>query len=189
MNPHLTLKLLCATHDWIASLTPAQFVATQAPVVSSSIGAHLRHVIDHYDALAAPTAEPAPGCPRIDYVSRARDPRLESSIPHASEALDRVANALRTLTSAPDWSSHPCKVRVSTDPSAPDLDSTLARELAFVTSHAVHHLALISMIARFFAIPFPENLGIAPSTQAYRQTRTDASKPVSPVPAHGNGGS
>ncbi len=172
MNATDTLALLSGTSEWITGLAQSDFTQTEPPVISSSIGAHLRHIIDHYDAFAAPALEPGSNCPRIDYVSRPRDPNLEQSLPHAGAALDRITIALTTLTTSPDWADRPCRVCVATNPTEPDLDSTLGRELAFVTSHAVHHLALISMISRYFAIPFPENLGIAPSTQAYRKSQT-----------------
>ena len=39
------------------------------------------------------------------------------------------------------------------------------RELAFVTHHGVHHLAMIKVICLNYGVDLPENFGMAPSTQ------------------------
>ena len=47
------------------------------------------------------------------------------------------------------------------------IPTTEIRELVFVGSHAVHHYALISIIAQLQGIETEENLGIAPATASF----------------------
>ena len=47
--------------------------------------------------------------------------------------------------------------------------STFTRELGFVFSHTVHHMALIGVLARVQGADVPEGFGLAPSTAAFRK--------------------
>jgi len=42
--------------------------------------------------------------------------------------------------------------------------STVARELNYVVAHAIHHYALIAVIAGISGIRLPREFGVAPST-------------------------
>jgi hypothetical protein len=52
------------------------------------------------------------------------------------------------------------------------LPSTLGRELGFCTHHAIHHNALIKVIATWMKIEkqLPKGFGLAPSTAHYNKT-------------------
>ena len=45
--------------------------------------------------------------------------------------------------------------------------STLARELVFVSSHAIHHFSLLAVINSLLGSKDEINFGVAPSTAAY----------------------
>jgi hypothetical protein len=47
--------------------------------------------------------------------------------------------------------------------------SSASRELQELSSHTVHHLALVGMIARTLGVEADPNLGVSPSTIAHRQ--------------------
>ena len=52
---------------------------------------------------------------------------------------------------------------------SPVTRSTLARELVYCIAHAIHHYALISVMARLMEVKLPENFGVAPSTVAHQK--------------------
>ena len=45
--------------------------------------------------------------------------------------------------------------------------STFGRELVYAIAHAIHHYALISVMARLLDVRLPPHFGIAPSTVAH----------------------
>ena len=53
-------------------------------------------------------------------------------------------------------------------------DSSFGRELLFVTSHAVHHFALLQVHCRQHGIPIGADFGKAPATVAHERTRAPA---------------
>ncbi|HEU5293901.1 MAG TPA: hypothetical protein VFU71_03835 [Burkholderiaceae bacterium] len=135
-----------------------------APDYSYPIGAHLRHVIEHYEALLLPKE---PGV--VDYDSRPRDRELQGN-PYV--ALRRLHLLLRRLD---DWTGAsldaPVQVR-GRGGLAGDLgfavSSSVGRELVFVASHAIHHYALLKPHCMQHAIPVSAEFGRAPSTVAYQ---------------------
>lgn len=128
------------------------------PPCEAGIGCHVRHVLDHYDALIDGI-----GSGRIDYDARDRDPATECNPAVALARIDSLRSAVRALAGRPGDTA----VRVCLDcgtggrkPAA----STLSRELQFLVSHTVHHDALIAAAARALGVPTEPGYGIAPST-------------------------
>ena len=60
------------------TLSSEQFVRVEKPAYEASIGAHLRHNIDHYHCFCQGLA-----AGRVDYGHRVRDSRLERELPLA----------------------------------------------------------------------------------------------------------
>jgi hypothetical protein len=50
---------------------------------------------------------------------------------------------------------------------SPLTGSTFGRELVYCIAHAIHHYALISIMARLMEVKLPEHFGFAPSTVAH----------------------
>ena len=130
-----------------------------------SIGAHFRHVLDHYFAFFNGLQEG-----RIDYDRRDRDPEIEADLHAARAAADRIEAALRALLPATIQAPILVNVAVATEAHGEPLweHSTVQRELAFLLSHTVHHYALISLHARRYGVELGEEFGVAPSTLEYR---------------------
>jgi len=129
------------------------------------VGAHLRHVIEHYDALRA-----AADGGVVDYDRRLRDRDLESSPQTAQRrllVLDRwLSDAGAAALDAP--------LRVQGcaglgGERAFTVASTLGRELVFVASHAVHHYALLKDHCQRHGIEVDSDFGKAPSTVAHER--------------------
>jgi len=50
-------------------------------------------------------------------------------------------------------------------------NSTVAREVAFAGHHALHHLAMMKIIANGYALDLPDSFGKAPSTTRFEATK------------------
>ncbi len=138
-----------------------------------SIGAHFRHVLEHYTGFFSGLATG-----RIDYDARARDAALESDAALARAAAEQIIEQLQRCPAA--LADQPVQVNVAvatTSHGRPQwTDSTIARELAYLMSHTVHHYALIALHARQRGIELGEEFGVAPSTIEYRSTQLAASR-------------
>ena len=136
--------------------------APGAPAYERPVGAHLRHVIEHYEALLMP------GRGRVvDYDARQRDAELERSPQLARRRL--LALQQRLGTAELDL-EQPVAVRGLAGLAgefAFEVESSLGRELVFVASHAVHHYALLAAHLRQLGLPLPEGFGTAPATVAH----------------------
>lgn len=126
-------------------------------------GPHLRHVIEHYEALLHPANDGV-----VDYDARARDRALERDPGLAIARLQRIEPALRELP-ANRWHAT-VQVRGlvgSGGQWAVAVTSTLMRELLFVASHATHHFALLRAHCQAQGIAVAHDFGLAPATVAH----------------------
>jgi len=152
------LSLLASSAEKYSLVAPAPFEA--------SIGQHFRHVLEHFHCLlqGAVTGE-------VNYDSRARNPRIETEVPFATEATREVIRRFQT------WTDSTIAQRCSTvsslayhsDP--PSLiSSNLGRELAYCIGHAIHHFAIIRLLCSHVAVQVPPSFGYAPSTLKYQSS-------------------
>ncbi len=123
------------------------------------IGPHLRHVLDHYDCFFSGLASGT-----IDYDERARDPHCETQLAVACQRIASTAARLQALGSRELPAQIAIRVSTSTDGAPLRAESSPARELQFLQSHAVHHYALIAQVAAEQGLDFPGAFGKAPST-------------------------
>ena len=147
--------------------------ATPVPAYASHAGAHVRHVIEHYEALLF-----APCAGVVDYDARARDRDLEQDTALARERLLRLAQHLMHWLAVA--LAAPIEVRTRGGPSGEvefTTVSSVGRELVFLAGHAVHHFALLQIYCAQHGISMGARFGKAPATIAHemRNARTDAS--------------
>lgn len=130
---------------------------------SGTIGEHLRHCLEHYQCFLNGMVRD-----RFEYDARPRNPQLETNVAAFRDALDDVAMRLASVSSA--TLAKPVKVvqYVSPNSDVAELDSTIGRELVFLSSHAIHHLAVVCQLARELGLEVPEDLTLAFSTAAHR---------------------
>ncbi len=145
----------------LGRLTDADYVASGGVAGRSPIGAHLRHVLDHYRSLVVGLSDA-----RVDYEARHRDSAVEHDRPLAQAELARLQVALEQVAAQPGDRELIVNLRSMVDPQAgPDWSrSTLKRELQFLVSHTVHHFALIRVRLMDLGIDPGEEFGMAPST-------------------------
>lgn len=131
----------------------------------STVGAQYRHILDHYRSLLDGL-----GDGRVDYDRRGRDPALEQDRAAAARATGDLIERLQDLARSPR--DFPLRVIQSAGgdeaDEAPQL-SSLGRELLFLVSHTVHHFAIIKLLLAERGVACDPELGMAPSTLAYRR--------------------
>lgn len=144
----------------VAALSPEAYGARLFPNASGSIGEHVRHCVDHVSALVS--ADPS-SC--LSYDRRDRGTAVETD---QAQAL-RCIQLLRIKIAVGRWSTRldePICVVSTVARGGAMLSgmSTLARELAFVLNHTIHHQAMIGLLASLHGCEVPDGFGFAPST-------------------------
>jgi len=139
-------------------------------VFSGSLGAHYRHVLDHFLCLieGMRTGE-------IDYDRRKRNPELETSVDRArlvTESLAREFDSLPESVFDRDCVVTYC-VAYGEAPSEA-VESNVAREIMFCVGHAIHHYAILKLLCAQVGVELPYEFGIAPSTLKYLETTARA---------------
>lgn len=129
-----------------------------------TLGKHVRHIIDHYDALLDGLKK---GDQVIDYEQRRRDEALERWPQQAARHLATIEASLASLTGRPSPERLTLRYHLGED--ILSVLSSLARELAFLTSHTIHHMAIIALLAQQAGIHLPESFGVHPSTLRHWQ--------------------
>lgn len=126
-----------------------------------TIGPHARHVLDHYDELFEGLATGS-----VDYDARARDTRTEQDRSFAAHRVRKVQMNLEQLSGQAATTELRVRCSTSPDTDAVECTSTLGRELVFLQSHCIHHLAVIAGMARANGMELHADLGKAPATIA-----------------------
>jgi hypothetical protein len=135
-------------------------------VYRNPIGSHLRHLIEHYEALIYGKAF------AVDYDARQRDPVLEENPSEAIRRLNALRQSLQVWT--PLKMDQPITVSTSGGQFGETIfmnTSSIGRELCFLNNHAVHHLALLKPRCQELGITLDEYFGFAPATIAYLESQ------------------
>lgn len=148
----------------LADIDPSLFRATDTDGQGGRIGAHFRHVIDFYRCFLDGIQSG-----RVNYDARQREPELEVEPGRAIEAMRQIAIDLERLTPADLGRILEAKADAA-DAANPTSwsASSVGRELIFLTSHTVHHFALIALLLRHNGYQPDASFGVAPSTLVHR---------------------
>lgn len=149
--------VLAQCEAMVLAVPDAAYAVESIVMRGGTFGKHLRHTLDHFAAAAASEAV-------IDYDRRIRDVPMESDRHAALSAIAGLRERIALLADAPLASPVRVRVMVSAQGHEHELPSTLGRELAFATHHAVHHQAMMKAIAGEFGIDTDDRAGKAPST-------------------------
>lgn len=143
--------------ELLKQLSPHEYRTPCAAIGGSSIGEHIRHVIEMYQIL-----ESGYEAGTVDYSLRERNRRLETETDYA---LSKI-NALRTQLDKPD---KPLELVDHTDGNGYRIRTNYYRELLYNLEHSIHHQALIKVASRECSVVVSENFGVARSTVEYRR--------------------
>lgn len=152
---------------FVRAVPQTAYIAESNAIRGGTIGKHVRHTLDHFRA----ALDGASGMV-IDYDHRERDVPMESAPHEALSAIAELCERLSSLDESALGGSVRIRVMLSRDGAQAELGSTLARELAFATHHAVHHHAMLGAIAAELGVPIAGDFGKAPSTIRHDKVRT-----------------
>ena len=152
------------------------YLGEHQPDYAAHVGAHIRHIIEHYDTLVMALSAPklAPDAAYVaDYDARARSLDVEAD---PSEALRRIALIEAAFGARAGMSDaamlHPVHVYTRGGLMGEHnfcTPSTVAREIMFLNSHATHHFAILQGYARQRGQNLGPGVGKAPATIAHEQ--------------------
>jgi hypothetical protein len=151
------LRQGCALLD---SISEHSYVQPLPGSASGSIGAHYRHVLEHFVCLLEGIASG-----QINYDHRRREARIENSVLEARLVTETLIEDLREIPS--EVLNRECLVTYTVaygDSDAEGVKSTFAREVMFSVGHAIHHYAIIKLLCAGLDVRLPSEFGIAPST-------------------------
>lgn len=152
-------RLLSELASIVGELPAEVYSSRFAAPHSGSIGEHVRHCLDHVSSLLL-----AGNSQVLSYDHRQRGTATEVDPREAVREMRRLQDALEC------WAARsleePIRVAclVSAGTEAVVGWSTLARELAFVVSHTIHHQAMIGLLLANCGYAVPNRFGHAPST-------------------------
>lgn len=128
------------------------------------VASQLRHVIEFYECFLDGLETS-----HVDYGARARDFSVEASRAACSMRIARLAARLEAADFRQDDRILFVRMEDGGDDSGADkyLISSVGRELSVLSSHAVHHFALMAATLRAQGFEPGSEFGVAPSTLRY----------------------
>ena len=158
------VQIMRELRELLGSISSDQYSARAGDLfANSTIGGHVRHCLDHARALIDGWRTGV-----VEYDHRARGTHIETDLPAADAELGRLIASVERLAKLDADESIGVSVMPTRDGLSITLSSTLARELAFVLSHTIHHNATIRSIALSLGSTVPVSFGYAPSTLAHQ---------------------
>ncbi len=152
----------------LKSISDSDHTCASDAMMRSTVGQHVRHALDHFAAALGGLD----GLP-IEYDHRERDTPVERDRAAAIAAVRGLRDRLQSLAAADADRSVRVRVMLNAEGDEAELGSTLGRELAFASHHAIHHHAMIAAIARDLGLAIPQGFGKAPSTLHHERSSRD----------------
>jgi uncharacterized damage-inducible protein DinB len=163
------VALLHQLFDLVESLSDEEYARKPIGVILSSVGGHVRHNLDHVEALLRGLRAGA-----VNYDHRERGTDVERDRVAALAEMFRLEQELIKFP----WHVVPHLVKLTALVAAdrPPVTTLTSpdRELAFVVSHTVHHNAIIGIMVKLLGAVPPADFGYAPSTIAHQRSRACA---------------
>jgi hypothetical protein len=149
-------------------LDDAAYATSPRGMAPHRTSGHLRHIIEFYQCFLDGLRDS-----HIDYDARRRDSLIETRRDYAAVSIRRIIHALESSREIRQeriiW------VRIEDCDGAvrdPFMESSVSRELQALSSHTIHHFALIAMTLRLHGVEMDPDFGMAPSTLRYLASRT-----------------
>lgn len=152
-----TLTTLLKSKYLLTNLSSAQLSNTSVPPYYSSIGSHVRHILDFYDCILNVDSSR-----QIDFTSRTRNKEVENCCDKALEYLSSIIERLECINYSLDD-----LVMITDDLGIGKVNMpyTFASALAQANSHTIHHYAIINYIMDGLKISFGDSeFGYNPTT-------------------------
>jgi hypothetical protein len=160
----VNIALLRQAEALLDRIKDAIYTASPSGLAPHKAAGHLRHILEFYECFLAGLAGG-----RIDYDARRRDLSVETSRQTAQERIRSLIHRLETEPALRIDSLVSVCVEDSAGSRLPEhfLVSSAGRELQVLSSHTIHHFALMAMTLRAVGVPVDPDFGMAPSTLRY----------------------
>jgi uncharacterized damage-inducible protein DinB len=154
--------ILAQLSDLLHALSHEAYTHPLGLLHHSSVGQHIRHTLEFYQCLF----EQAP-LGFVDYDVRNRDLRLETDLNFSIAFVEQLTQQFNQTAEDKVLS-----IEVLIGSQSQRIQTTLMRELLYMTEHAVHHFAIIKIALNeaFPTIQLPAHFGVAFSTIKYRES-------------------
>lgn len=147
----------------VRQLSDHDYARSLQPYVQSSIGEHVRHVLDIYNALMSASDSGV-----IDYNLKRRGSDIETRRTEALHEIAKIQQWLQQLKTAAMETTLIVRSELTLcSRNIADINSSLRRELVFAASHVIHHCALIGVCARLCNLSTDDLFGVAPATASH----------------------
>ena len=150
-----TLKTLQKAESLLNSLSDNQLCDSSVTPYNSSIGSHIRHILDFYNCIFSSDG-------KVDLTARSRNKDVESKCCNAKNYLESIVTNLNDFNSDLDTS-----IIVIDDLGLGrvEMKYTLSALFSQANSHTIHHYAIINYILEGLNISFKDTeFGYNPTT-------------------------
>lgn len=141
----------------LQQLSNQRYTAPRPELSNSSIGEHVRHIIELYECLLHGYTAGV-----VNYDMRKRDKAIQEDTGVAIERIESISNSIAQ-------ENIPLVLEQQVGGEKMEIESNYYRELLYNFEHTIHHQALIKVaLIQIGNIAVTDNFGVAPSTIEYR---------------------
>ena len=170
IETQLTMGLAHIAHDYAAMCHIDPSLYGKMSDHGASIGGHARHILEFTQILAGSAKDGV-----VDYERRQRQKQFEHDPVAALEAFQQAMKDLERLLEVNGAAK---ALTVKEMPgfglSQIAVPSSLGREVFYVIEHAIHHFALIKIIAQDWQCDLGNDFGVGIATRMHRSKQTAA---------------
>ena len=142
----------------LEKLSKDEYNEPQILIMNASIGQHIRHIINFYQAFLQGIISGV-----INYDSRNRDKTLEFDKEIAILEIKRLILKLDSLKNKTDIDIFLEYINIDKEPRR--ILTSFQRELLYISEHTIHHTAIIRIVFEIiYKIQVNDDFGFAPST-------------------------
>jgi hypothetical protein len=162
----LNLSWLRQAQDMLAAIDDKTYRKAPRALGAQRVAGHLRHVIEFYECFLDGL-----DLSHIDYDARRRDVELEASREVAAARIELLIERMGLDPALRGDGVIFVRMEDATGLGVPEpyLMSSIGRELQALSSHTIHHLALIALVLGAHGHRVDPKFGLAPSTLRYRE--------------------
>jgi hypothetical protein len=177
MRSTINNELVATNIEWlrqalalIGRLDDATFASAPKSLAAYKVGSHLRHILEFYECFLNGIERL-----RIDYDARRRDESIERSRFAASERIRQVIRRLEHDSRLLQETAVLVRMEDAAETAGdPWLASSIGRELLALSSHTIHHFALIALTLHAHRVAVDPDFGMSPSTIRFKSAQVVA---------------
>ena len=165
-----TKKNLTHLYRTVEQLKQDQYTKPLALLSGSSLGQHVRHILEFYECLLLAESNGV-----VNYDNRERKLQMEED---QNMVLETIADFIEKLGKADlkNFLILQATFSENIEEHSVDIETSFERELMYNLDHTIHHVAIIKIAIQHYypEVNMEENFGVAPSTVKARKRKSAA---------------